>query len=290
MKDEHEPYPIILVLPALITIFATFFGPIVLLVRMSLDRYVPGQFVVEDLTAENYTRLLTESDFFQSITSTLIISASTTVLCIVLGVPAAYVLARLKWPLLKAILLFLTIAPLLIGNVVRSAGWIILLGYQGLVHSFIELLGFSDADYSLLYTPAAVIIGLVSVLLPIVIIIVQSNIESIDVSLEEASQSLGRSPLATIVRVVIPLSKYSIITAGLFCFILSMNSYATPVLLGGPETNMMAPAVYNYIAKIGNWPAGAALAVALMVTTLFLAVLSVRALSRNRDTLGTAHG
>ena len=128
----------------------------------------------------------------------------------------------------------------------------------------------SACRVDLMYTPTAVVIGIVSVNLPFMVLTLQSVFEGIDTRLEEAAQGLGAAPARAFWRVVWPLALPGIGIAGILCFILSMNAYATPVLLGGPRFQMMAPLLYWEFGTNNNWPFAAALAFILMATTLLL--------------------
>jgi putative spermidine/putrescine transport system permease protein len=108
----------------------------------------------------------------------------------------------------------------------------------------------------------------------------QSVIDSIPKSLEEAGQSLGYSPFRTVLSVVLPLAMPGVVAAAAICFALGMNAYATPVLIGGPKMQMMGPLVYEQIAKVSNWPFGSTLACILMAATVVLTVISTSYLTR----------
>ena len=125
-----------------------------------------------------------------------------------------------------------------------------------------------------MYTPFAVVLGIVSINLPFVVLTMQSTLETIDPRLEEAAQSLGAPPGRGFWRVVWPLALPGVAIAGILCFILAMNAYATPYLLGGPRFQMMAPLLFWEFATNNNWPFAAALALILMTTTLVLTASS----------------
>ena len=217
--------------------------------------------MVEALTLGNYARFFADSFYQEVLGTTLWISALSTLLCLVAGFPAAYFLVRQASDKWKGRLLLLIVLPLLMGNAVRTVAWMVILGDKGLFNAVIETVGLSPVK--LMYTPTAVVIGLVSVLLPFMIVTLQSVIEGIDANLEFAAQSLGASHLTVLWRVVLPLAMPGILAGTMLCFILSMNAYATPVLIGGPSFHMM-------VAKAMNWPFGAALAFVLMAVTLVL--------------------
>ena len=118
------------------------------------------------------------------------------------------------------------------------------------------------------------VVGIVAVVLPFMILSIQAVIETVDPSVEEAARNLGATPMQTFRRIVLPLAMPGVIAGTILVFILCMNAYATPVLLGGPRFHMMAPKVYEEITENANWPFGAALAFILMIATLALTILS----------------
>ncbi len=254
--------------PATLFVVLALLGPLALMFRYSLNRFVPGQMMVEALTLANYQKFFADSFYQDVLFTTLWVSAVSTLLCLLAGFPVAYFLVRqasAKW---KGRLLLLIILPLLMGNAVRTAAWMVILGDKGMFNAAIGTLGL--APVKLMYTPLAVIIGLVSVMLPFMIVTLQSVLEGIDENLESAAASLGAGHLTILKRVVLPLALPGLLAGTMLCFILSMNAYATPVLIGGPSFHMMAPSVYQQVAKAMNWPFGAALAFVLMAVTLVL--------------------
>ncbi|MEI6724561.1 MAG: ABC transporter permease, partial [Betaproteobacteria bacterium] len=212
--------------------------------------------------------------------STAQIAALSTVVVMLLAFPVAYFISRVESQRLRGWLVILTMLPLLLGNAVRSAAWMVVMGTKGVANSVMLAAGLIQEPIKILYTPTAVVIALISVLLPFAIITLQSVMDSIPTSLEEAGQSLGHSPLRTVLEVVLPLSMPGVVAAASICFALAMNAYATPVLIGGPTMKMMGPVVYEQISKANNWPFGSTLACILMAVTLLLTLLSTRFLSR----------
>ena len=165
----------------------------------------------------------------------------TTILCLIGGIGVAYYMARTSSRLLQRYLIIAIVLPLFMGNVARTAGWIIILNDGGVVNYVLQALGLTGEPLHFLYTSGAVITGLTSVLLPYMIVTLNSVMHNIDISLEEASLNLGASALNTFRRIVLPLMAPGIFAGSVLCFILSMNAYATPILLGGPKFYMMAP-------------------------------------------------
>lgn len=260
--------------PSVLAALLLLVAPLVLLARYSLNRFVPGEFMVEAFTLENYTKFFTDPFYRDVLARTVYVGLVSTAVCLVLGFLPAYHIARTTSPKLKSLLVIAVILPLLMGNAVRVAGWMVLLGDRGVANALMITLGLRSEPLKLLYTETAVLIGTISVLLPFMIITLQSVIESINPALEEAALGLGAGHGRMFLRVLLPLAMPGVVVGSVLCFILAMNAYATPVLIGGPSFHMMAPKVYEQITKANNWPFGAALAFVLMFTTLALTMLS----------------
>ena len=259
--------------PALFFVVAVLMIPLVMMARLSLQRYDAVDMYVEAVTPENYLKFFADPFYRSAMVTTLWVASLTTLLCLAGALPVAYFIARAAAPTLKRVLILLIVMPLLMGNVVRTAGWVIVLDNGGVLnHLLSRLTGAGHERF--LYTPGAVLVGLVSVLMPYMIITLHSVLEGIDPALEEASLNLGATPAATFMRIVVPLLAPGILAGSVLCFILSMNAYATPVLLGGPKFLMMAPLIYDQFAQSMNWPFGAALALILITVTATLTLLS----------------
>jgi len=263
-----------LLAPATIVAVVLLVAPLFLLLRYSLNRFDPGSLMIEALTLENYVKFFTDPFYRDVLGRTIHIGVVSTAVCVVLGFLPAYFIARTQSVKMKSLLIIAVILPLLMGNAVRVAGWMVLMGDSGVINAAVMKLGLRSEPYRLLYTDLAVLIGTISVQLPFMIITLQSVIESIHPSLEEAALGMGANHWQVFSRVLLPLSMPGVVVGTVLCFIMGMNAYATPVLIGGPTFHMMAPKVYEQITKANNWPFGAAMAIVLMVTTLVLTMLS----------------
>ena len=262
---------------ALVTVFLLM--PLLLLFRYSLNRFVPGEFMVDALTLENYEKFVDDPYYRGILQTTLVMSAVVTTACLLLGFPLATLLVRLnaRW---KPVVLLLIILPLFVGNAVRAAGWMVVLGQKGLLNTLLQAAGLPVA--TLMYTPVGVFIGIVSVNLPFVVLTLQSVLEGQDASVREAALGLGAGPAGTFRLVTLPLARAGVIAAATLCFILSMNAYATPILLGGPRFQMMAPMVATQVLDQSNWPFGAAVAFVLIAVTLVLTIATGAVFGRQR--------
>lgn len=268
-----------LVLPAGILVVFLLVGPLVQLMRISLNEYDPLLLMQAALTGENYFRAIADPYYRSVMLTTLTMAIGCTFLALLLGLPPAYWIARMSSKL-KSVVVIATLIPLLVGNIVRVAGWMGLLGTEGAVNVGLQGIGWTEAPLQLLYTPAAVVIGTVAVVLPYMILTLASIIEGIPRALEEAAANLGASTSTVFRRILFPLALPGVTAGCTLVFIMCMNTFATAVLLGGPQFKMMAPAVYDQFARGMNWPFGAALSIILLGTTLILSTVGNVLLNR----------
>jgi len=253
--------------------------PVAILFRYSLNRFDPASYMVDAVTAENYVKFFTDPYYLTVLARTIRVSVVSTLICLVMGFPLAYWLARMtsRW---KNLMVILVVLPLFIGNAVRAAGWMTLFGAKGFINSVLLGSGIIDQPLTLMYTEMAVVVGIITVNLPFMVLTLQSVIEGIARPIEEAALSLGAAPFQTFRRVVWPLALPGTLAGTILTFILAMNAYATPVLLGGPKFAMMGPLVYDQFSQSNNWPFGAAVSFVLMATTLGLTFIAHTALRR----------
>ena len=262
-----------MIAPASIVVTIGIVVPILILARYSLNQYTPAKMMVDAVTLENYAKFFTDPFYVAILLRTIRVAALCTAICLVLAFPMAYCLARTR-SRFKNLLLMIVILPLFVGNAVRAAGWMVLFGNKGFVNAALMGSGITREPLQIMYTELAVVIGIIAVNLPFVVLTLQAVLEGIDRAIEEAAQGLGAGPWRTFRHVILPLAMPGVIAGTILSFILAMNAYATPVLLGGPTFQMMGPTVYNYFAGLGNWSFGAALSFILMTATLLLTVTS----------------
>jgi len=271
---------VLLAVPATLLVAAILGLPLVLLFRYSLNQYDRYDLMREALTLDNYVAIFRDAFFRNVLLRTILVAAISTAVALALALPVAYFIARAP-ARFKSALIILVVFPLLVGNLVRAAGWMAVMGNRGFVNQLLLGLGLIDEPLEILYTPTAVVIGIIAVVLPFMTLTLQSVLEQIDPSLEEAAGNLGARPFTAFRRVVLPLAMPGVIAGTVLVFILCMNAYATPVLLGGPRFHMMAPQVYEQITGQSNWPFGGALAFILMGTTLALTIASTQLMQKS---------
>ncbi|MFT4225749.1 ABC transporter permease [Micropruina sp.] len=193
-------------------------------------------------------------------------------LCVVIGFPIAYMLARSgsRW---VGMWLALAIFPLLLSNVVRTFGWLVVLGSQGVLGRVLMALHLVEKPPQLLASEFAIVLGLIQLFLPLAIISSYSAIAQVDATLDEAARSLGASPTRTFWSVVVPLSLPGVIVAATLVFAGSVTAYTTPFLLGGSSDKMLSTQLFYYTDTNVDWTMAGA--VALMMTILVFAVASL---------------
>ncbi|AXA43333.1 ABC transporter permease [Rhizobium leguminosarum] len=262
-----------MLMPATLMVVLFMALPLLYLFRYSLNAYVPGQFMVSDFTLANFIAFFSETYYLIGMRTTLVMSFVVTVTCLVLGLPLANWISR-KQGSLKTLLLMMVILPLFISNAVRAAGWMVAFGKTGVINYALLSAGLISAPLEIMYTPNAVFVGIVAVNLPYVVLTLQSVFEGLDENVEYAASSLGANPFETFVLVKLPQIVPGILAAFVLSFILTMNAYATPVLLGGPSFRMMSPMIVGEILNKANWPFGAALSFILLSVTVSITAIA----------------
>jgi spermidine/putrescine transport system permease protein len=223
---------------------------------------------------DNWQEVLTDPFYRDILISTLRIAAITTVVCALMGYPAAYFIARASGN--KMILLLLLMLPFWISYIIRTMSWINILGVSGAFNSGLMALGIISEPINMLYNEVTVILGLVHFLLPFMILNIFVSLDGIDTNLEDAANSLGATRWQAFLQVTLPLSLPGLAAGGLLCFVLGAGTYITPLVLGGPTDAMFANLVFEAIITQLNWPLGSALSL------LLLAVLGLLVAIYNR--------
>jgi putative spermidine/putrescine transport system permease protein len=254
--------------PATLFVVAGLLLPLAILFRYSFNTIDRRRIMLETFSLDNYIKFFADPYYTGVLATTLRVAALCTLTCLVMALPLAYVLARTQ-SRYKNVLIMLVVLPLFVGNAVRAAGWMVAFGSKGFLNVSLLQVGIISAPLQIMYTETAVIVGIIAVNLPYMVLTLQSVIEGINRNVEEAAFSLGAGPVMMFRRVLLPLALPGILAGTILTFILGMNAYATPVLLGGPKFKMMGPLVYGQF-QLNNWPFGASVAFVLMTATLAL--------------------
>jgi len=252
--------------------------PMVLIAMYSITRH--GNSIISfSLTLEHYTKFFTDSDFLLVLGRSIMIAFKTTVICLLLGYPAAYFIARSSEKVQNILVLAITI-PTWINMLVRTYAWIGLLSEGGLIQQLLKLLGLGNVE--LLYTESAVLLGMVYNFVPFMILQINSALCKMDPSLLEAAADLGASKIETFKKVTLPLSLPGVINGITLVFLPAVSSFFIPKLLGGGQYFLIGNLIENQFITVGEWNFGSAISM-IMAVIMMLMMMAVRnAENRNR--------
>ena len=277
-------------LPALVTV-----GPVTVLVVLliavpliyvavmsfcSIDQFYNVTF---QFTFQNYIRLA-NADYLRIYVQSLGIAFITTIICILIGYPFSYIIARTK-SRKKKILYMLVIIPFWTNSLIRIYGWRNLLGTSGWINSLLMKLHLVSEPIDLLYKQGTTILGMVYCLMPFMILPLYTAIEKLDGSLLEASSDLGARPVGTFFEVILPLTSGGIFSGSLMVFIPCLGYFFVSDILGGGNSDVIGNLIERQFQSGNNWPLGAALSIILIIVTLVL-VKIYQKLGGDMDALG----
>jgi len=255
--------------PALLLFTALLVAPLILTGLLSFHVFDQVKGITQSWTVDHYLAVMVDPYYHVIFWRTFWISALTALICIVIGVPEAYILSRMSNPW-RSLFLLVLLAPLLVSVVVRSFGWSMLLGPQGIVHAVLQIFG--AGSIRILYTESAIMIAMVHVMLPFMVIPVWTSLQKLDPQVQDAALSLNATPFTTMRRIIFPQIMPGILSGSLIVFGLSASSFVIPGLLGGRRLKMVATIVYDEYMHELNWPLGAAIALILLIANLLIMV------------------
>ena len=252
-----------------------FLAPIAIVLATAFFR--KGRFggVIPDLTFANLDRAL-DPTFLRVLGVSLAIAGIATLLALAIGYPAAWAIARLP-PRLRTAALILVVLPFWTSFLIRTYAWVVLLNSQGPLNGALVSLGLIGEPLSLLYTPGAVVAGLLYAYLPLMILPLYASIERVDAELLEAAANLGAPPRTVFRTVMLPLTLPGILTGCVFVFVPSLGNFVVPELLGGGKLVMVGNLIRDQFLKARDWPFGATLALIVIAFLAVLLVLQARA-------------
>jgi putative spermidine/putrescine transport system permease protein len=251
-------------------LFAAFFLiPLVYFLVIGLFSFVQTGQYTATLTLANYDRLLGDPYYLDILRLTFTIGLRVSLVCLILGYPLAYFVARgrSRW---RDVVLIIVVASLFTNLVVRTYGWLVLLPKRGLLNNVLLDLGVIDKPLKLIFNTTGVLIGLSQIMLPVFVLVVAGVIQTIDRDLEEAAAIAGADPLRVLVAVVVPLSVRGIIGGLSLVFTLTISSFITPQFLAGGKFLLAGTLISELMTKTLNYPLAAALAGLLLLTSIVL--------------------
>ncbi|NPV42596.1 MAG: ABC transporter permease [Firmicutes bacterium] len=263
---------VLLMSPAVFMLFA--FAIVPLFIMLYFSFLSDGE--VARFTFQNYIRFFSRGFYLKLTWKTIKMSILVTIICLIIGYPMAYIMAKtIKKG--KNILLLLIIIPFWTSQLVRAYSWMIFLRDGGVLAQILNKLRFISSDsLGLLFTYNAVIIGLVHIFFPYMVITIFMALEKLDDSLLEAAKSLGATPFETFRRIILPLSKPGIISGSILVFVPCLGSFVEPRILGGVNGSVIGTVIEDQFFEIYGWNFGAAIAFILLAMVL----LSMSVMSR----------
>jgi len=244
-------------------IFLTLFAAIPVLSMLFMSVLTAGRFggVTTPINFDNFSRA-TDPIFVQVIINSLLIASATAILSLLIGFPTALFISRLsrKW---QVIMIVAIILPYWTNFLVRTYAWLVLLNNEGIINKFLRNIGLIDKPIEMLYTPAAVIVGMTYLYLPLMILPIYAALEKVDKNLTEAAFDLGSSAW-----------RPGILIGFIFVFVPSLGNFVVPELLGGGKTVMIGNLVRDQFLKARDWPFGATFA--LVLTLILIVLISIQ--------------
>lgn len=228
--------------------------------------------------------------FLRSVAVTMKLAAVSTVICLVLAVPIAMLMAAVTNPLWRRVITSLILLPMILNLLIQSYGWIMVLGPNGVANGLLQQSGLTDQPVQMLFNEFGVLVGLVQTALPMAVFPVLSAMRAISSEYLEAADSLGATPWRSFFNITVPLLKPGLIGSASIVFAFNASAFAVPLLLGGRKVQMMGVAIRDMISPLFDWAGAAAAGVSLILITLVImgvaTWLTTRAVTAHR---GGAH-
>ncbi|MDQ0718388.1 putative spermidine/putrescine transport system permease protein [Streptomyces luteogriseus] len=275
MRGHRSRIALVNAVPVTVFLLVLFVYPIIGVLSLSL-KGDNGAF-----TLHWYTDALSGTNL-SVLMSTIRISAETAVLSLLVGFVLAHAIARMR-PVFAALAMLIVVVPHFISALVRTYGWIIMLGEHGIINTLLTSLHVPGAPFSLLYNETGVVIGTTSVMLPYTVLVLQGVMRGVDSRLLAAAAGFGASRFTIFTRIYLPLVAPGVGTAGLLSFILCLGYYITPALMGGDKQTVVAALIDQQVMKQDQWNSAAAFGVILLLLTFAgLGVLGLAKLRRKK--------
>jgi putative spermidine/putrescine transport system permease protein len=256
--------------PILLVNLVSFLAPVINLALLSFQAATSGGALLGGYTLASWASLFGDSYYWGVLWTTVWTSLVITIATLLCSYPVALFVSRMS-PQWRNLMMVVCISPLLVSAVVRTYGWLVLLGDRGFVAAAIRLAGI--APPRMLFNKTGVLVGLTEILMPYMILSLLAGFGKLDRTLEEAASTLGARPWTVFRRVVLPLSLPGLMLGCLLTFVLAVSSFITPKLLGGGRVVLLATEIYDQAIVTLNWPLAACLSVLVLV--VFGAALAV---------------
>lgn len=274
IRENSRSQGLFLISPALLYLLIFLIVPSVLVIILSFMTRGPYGNIVYRFNIDNYLRL-GDTLYLRILWFSVVVAGLTTIFTILLGYPLAYYIARAPIGQ-RPILIFLILLPFWTNFIIRIYAWIMILRTQGILNSFLLDLGLIRMPINLLYTPTAVLIGMVYEFLPFMVLPLYTSLEKIELAQLEAAADLGARPFRAFWRITLPLSFPGMIAGSILVFIPAMGMFVVPDLMGGAKTILVGNLIRNQFLVARDWPFGAAASMLLLLLTLFFTLFYTR--------------
>ena len=235
-----------------------------------------------NINPKNYMYLINDSLYVNAYLSSIKIAIISTALCLLIGYPMAYGIARME-PATRNILLMLVILPSWTSFLIRIYAWIGILKNNGLLNNFLMWTGIIDHPLAIMHTPIAVYIGIVYAYLPFMILPLYANLVKLDLRLLEAASDLGAKPWKAFLKITLPLSKSGIIAGSMLVMIPVVGEFVIPEMLGGPNTLMIGRILWQEFFNNRDWPVASAVSIVMLFMLILPIMIFHRAQSREME-------
>jgi spermidine/putrescine transport system permease protein len=274
IRENSTSQGLVLISPAMLYLLIFLIVPSVLVILLSFMTRGPYGNIVYRFNIDNYIRL-GDILYLRILWFSVVVAGMTTIFTIFIGYPLAYYIARAPVKQ-RPILLFLILLPFWTNFIIRIYAWIMILRTEGILNSFLLNIGLIKLPLDLLYTPTAVLIGMVYEFLPFMVLPLYTSLEKIELAQLEAAADLGARPFRAFLRVTLPLSVPGMIAGSILVFIPAMGMFVVPDLMGGAKTILVGNLIRNQFLVARDWPFGAAASMLLLMLTLFITLFYTR--------------
>ena len=254
------------ILPALLWMVVFFVIPLLFIVVVSFSTRGDVGNIIYKFTLENYIKLLNPL-YINIFVKSILIAIYTTVLCLLLGYPFAFIIANVNKKF-KPLLLLLIILPFWTNSLVRTYAMIILLRTEGIINTLLLHLHIINVPLHLMYTNTAVMIGMLYMMFPFMVLPLYTSIEKLDKRILDAASDLGAGPLYKFLKITLPLTKGGIISGSILVFIPTLGLFFVTDLMGGSKVILMSNLIKNQFLTARDWPFGSAISVILILVML----------------------
>ncbi|MCE9947895.1 spermidine/putrescine ABC transporter permease PotB [Hafnia paralvei] len=268
MKKSRKYFQNVVITGVVAWLVLFVFMPNLMIIATSFLTRDDAHLVKMVFSLDNYTRLF-DPLYAEVLLHSLNMAVIATLCCLVIGYPFAFILARLP-ERVRPLLLFLLIVPFWTNSLIRIYGLKLFLSTRGYLNEFLLWTGIIDTPLRIMYTPEAVILGLIYILLPFMVMPLYSSIEKLDKSVLEAARDLGANKLQTFIRIIFPLTMPGIVAGSLLVMLPSLGLFYVSDLLGGAKNLLIGNVIKSQFLNIRDWPFGAATSICL---TLVMGIL-----------------